>query len=156
MAIDRMTPSQEDALRAVAQKFADQDHNAEKVATQLRLYASEWNIHYLETDIIQIAEEAVEARATAVSTGQTGATGAWTDRMKSDRRQGERRQGERRKADRRKRDRRRTGFAALVANFFRFGKEERRKRDRRTGEERRKDNRRYMTRRLIVRRRRDR
>jgi hypothetical protein len=156
MAIDRMTPSQEDALREVAQKFAAEDHNAETVATHLRLYAIEWNIHYLETDIIQISEEAVEARATAVSTGQPGATGAWTDRKKPDRRQGERRQGERRKVDRRKRDRRRTGFSALAANFLRFGKEERRKGERRTGEERRLGNRRHSTRRLIVRRRKDR
>ena len=155
MATDGLTPSQEDALRDVAQMFADEDHNAETVATQLRLYAIEWNIHYLETDIIQIAEEAVEARATAGSAGQPGTSGARTDR-KPDRRQGERRKGERRKADRRKRDRRRTGFAALVANFFRFGKEERRKGDRRTGGERRQDNRRHMTRRLIVRRRKDR
>ena len=156
MTTDGLTPSQEDALRDVAQMFADEGQNAETVATRLRLYAVEWNIHYLETDIIQISEEAVEARTEALATGQPGTPGNWAERKESDRRQNDRRQGERRKTDRRKRDRRRTGFTALVAKFLRVGKEERRKGERRKGEERRLGNRRHMTRRLIVRRRKDR
>ena len=114
MTTDGLTPSQEDALRDMAQIFADEGHNAEKVATQLRLYAVEWNIHYLETDIIQISEEAVEARTEALSTGQPGTSSNWADRKKSDRRHDDRRQGERRKADRRKRDRRPFGIRTLI------------------------------------------
>ena len=156
MAFDRMTPLQEDALRDVAQKFADQDHDAEMVATRLRVYAMEWHIHYTETEVIQIAEEAVAERAKLVSFQATKNASVWIERKGSDRRKGERRQGERRRGARRKPDRRRKGFAALVMEFFRFGKGERRRSDRRARADRRRGNRRHNNRRLFVRRRTDR
>ena len=156
MASDRMTPSQEDALRDVAQKFADQDHDAELVATRLRVYAMEWHIHYTETDIIQIAEEAVEARAKHVAATTAKNSSVWIERKAGDRRKGERRKGERRRGERRTLDRRRKGFAGLVADFFRFGKGDRRRSDRRRSIDRRRGNRRHNNRRLFVRRRTDR